>query len=277
MTGDELAAVAATEVERLTRLAHLGDSPTAGPEQVHDVPPVAVSAVPSLRWVDGWWAGAKRTPAHPGRVGGPITPWSTVVHTTDMLPEEWAALVASWTTRAGEGACAHFLIGRDAAHGVVQFVPVNRNGNHAGGPGHGVYVVNGTQLHPNLVSVGIEVHCAGGVPLLAGAWRLVEGGKAHGPAIPATDVAVDPARPGRGWHVVTEYQREQLQAILGDLETVQARVPAGATKRAFGETPASYAVLPGARVATHAELDPVHRADPWPLTSAWLRARTFAL
>ena len=277
MTSDELAAVAATEIQRMQRLAAIGDSPTSGPSEPHDVPAVAVSAVPSPRWVDGWWAGAKRTPAHPGRVGGAITPWSTVVHTTDMLPEEWAALVAAWTTRAGEGACAHFLVGRDEAHGVVQFAPITRNGNHAGGPGHGVYVVGGKQLHPNLVAVGIEIHCAGGVQLINGAWRLVEGGAAHGAVIPASDVAPDPARPGRGWHVVTEYQREQVTMILGDLETVLARAPAGATKLAFGETPPTYAVLPGARVATHAELDPVHRADPWPLTSAWLKARTFAL
>src|SRR5436309_425293 len=40
-----------------------------------------------------------------------------------------------------------------------------------------------------------------------------------------------------------------------------------------GQAPPMYAVLPGARIATHAELDPVHRADPWPELSGWLRSR----
>jgi hypothetical protein len=54
---------------------------------------------------------------------------------------------------------------------------------------------------------------------------------------------------------------------------VLAPVPAGTTKVAFGEPPPRYAVLPGARVATHCELDPVHRGDPWPELSAWLLGR----
>jgi len=227
-----------------------------------------------MRWIDGWWVGARRRAAHPGRIGGAIAPWSATVHTTDMLPEEWDALIAAWTSRAGDGACAHFLVGRDANHGVVQLVPIVRNGNHAGGPGHGVFRVPGrADLHPNQVAVGIEVHCAGGVRRIGGAWRLVEGGTAHGAPLPDTDVIPDPQRPGRGWHVVTDYQREKLAALLDDLETVLAAVPPGAVKVAFGERPPSYAVLPGARLATHAELDPMHRADPWPPLCAWLRER----
>jgi hypothetical protein len=214
-------------------------------------------------------------PAHPGRVGGAIRPFSKVVHTTDMLPEEWPALLTAWTGRAGEGACAHFLLGRDEQHGVVQFVPITRNGNHAGGPGHGVYRVGGgIDLHPNLCAVGIEVHCAGGVVRLGDAWRLVEGKVAHGSAIPDADVVPDPHRPGRGWHIVTDYQRRVLGELLDDLEPVLAPVPAGCVKVAFGEVSPAYAVLPGCRVATHAELDPVHRADPWNPLCDWLRART---
>lgn len=262
---------AATE-QIVARLKSTGEWGTAGPAD-HigfgaDVHP------PAPRWTDGWWSGARRLPAHVARIGGAIRPWTTVVHTTDMLPEEWPALLDSWTGRPGEGACAHFLIGRDEQHGVVQFVPITRNGNHAGGPGHGVFRAAGVgDLHPNLVAVGIEVHCAGGVIRVGGEWRLVEGGVAHGASLPDADVVPDPIRPGRGWHVVTDYQRAQLGAILDDLEAVLAIAPVGITKVAFGETPPSYAVLPGVRVATHAELDPVHRADPWPPLCAWLKAR----
>ncbi len=114
------------------------------------------------------------------------------------------------------------------------------------------------------------MHCAGGVIRIGDAWRLVEGKIAHGSAIPDADVIPDPKRPGRGWHVVTDYQRRVLGQLLDDLELVLAKVPDGCTKVAFGEAPPAYAVLPGARIATHAELDPVHRADPWPQLSAWL-------
>lgn len=230
---------------------------------------------PADLWSDGWWACARRLPAHPGRIGGEIKPWSKVVHTTDMLPGAWQALIDAWTKRAGEGACAHFLIGRTAEHGVIQFAPTSRNANHAGGPGHGVYrmVPPGVSLHPNTVAVGIEVHCAGGVHMVGGQWRLVEDGQPQGEPLPDADVIPDPIRPGRGWHVVTDYQREQLGMLLDELEFVLLPMPSGVTKVAFGEVPPSYAVLPGARVATHCELDPVHRADPWPQLSAWLRDR----
>jgi len=268
----DLLATIAGPLEAAARLLRLGNAPTAGP------PPDPAAAVethpPAPRWVDGWWSEARRMPAHPGRVGGPIRPFATVVHSTDILPEEWDALIAAWTGKAGEGACAHFLIGRDEQHGTLQLVPITHNGNHAGGPGHGVFRIPGRgDLHPNLVAVGIEIHCAGGVRHLNGAWRFVEGGVAHGAPLPDTEVTPDPLRPGRGWHQVTDYQRERLGALLADLEPVLAPVPAGCVKVAFGETPPAYAVLPNARIATHAELDPVHRADPWNELSGWLQGR----
>lgn len=267
----------ATEAEIIGRALGLGNKPTAGPP-IEDHPPVVGPGVQDApEWVDGWWSGAKKTPAHPGRMGGAIHPWSTVVHTTDMLPAEWAALVTAWTTKPADGACAHFLIGRTPELGVIQLVPVNRNGNHAGGPGHGVYkTAVDSNIHPNLVAVGIEVHCAGGVVKLAGLWRLVEDGKAHGDAIPDADVVPDPQRPGRGWHVATPYQMERLMALLTALEQVLAPMPGGALTQAFGEVPPAYACIPTARIATHAELDPVHRADPWPVISTELRKRALA-
>lgn len=229
----------------------------------------------TARWVDGWWAGARRLDAHPGRIGGAIRPFASVVHTTDMLPGAWQALLDAWTKRAGEGACAHFIVGRDFEAGVVQLAPITRNANHAGGTGHGVFQVGSpaVNLHPNMVAVGIEVHCAGGVHLIDGAWRLVEDGRAQGEEFPDVDVIPDPQRPGRGWHVITYHQLEVLDSLLGDLETVLEPVPVGCTKLAFGERPPAYAIIPGARLATHCELDPVHRADPWPQLSAWLQAR----
>ena len=85
LSAKQLEAVAATEIERLHRLAHLGDSPTAGPEAPHDEPPPVVpSSTPAPRWVDGWWAGARRMPAHPGRIGGVIAPFIGI-KAIDML------------------------------------------------------------------------------------------------------------------------------------------------------------------------------------------------
>lgn len=270
-------------VDVMTRLSMLGDRGTAGPDDEWLGGPVRHPL--AAAWSNGWWRAAAQRLAHPGRAGHAIQPFAVVAHTTDMLPEEWDALVAAWQTRPGDGACAHFLIGRDVDHGVIQLIPITRNANHAGGPpGHGVFRTEspkgtppiahcGRDLHPNLVSVGIELHCAGGVRRIDGAWRLVEDGKAHGAPLPDADVTSDPQRPGRGWHHVTDYQRERFAALLGDLEDVLLPVPAGTVKVAFGETPPAYAVLPGARIATHAELDPKNRADPWPPLCDWLRAR----
>ncbi len=267
-----LSLIEATANQVIKRLDAIGEWGTAGPA---DYPhPIDVVHAPAPRWDNGWWAGAIRKPAHPGRVGGAISPWATVVHTTDMPAEDWSALVSSWTSKPGEGACAHFLIGRDEQAGVLQMAPIVRNANHAGGPGHGVFdTATKTGIHPNLVCVGIEVHCAGGLRKINGAWRFVEDGACHGAPIPDADVIPDPQRPGRGWHRVTEYQYTQLGALLDDLESVLAPLPKAAMTQAFGETPDAFAVMPTARVVTHAQLDPVHRADPWKPTCDWLRAR----
>jgi hypothetical protein len=121
---------------------------------------------------DGWWSLAQQVPAFPGRIGGTITPFAVVVHTTDMTPESWDALIQSWTTQLGPGDAAHFLIGRDAAADLIQLAPVTNNANHAGGPGHGNFVAGAQQWHPNSVSVGIEIHCAGAGQqvTVAGTW-----------------------------------------------------------------------------------------------------------
>lgn len=221
---------------------------------------------------EGWWSLARRTPADPGRIGGEIAPFAVVVHTTDMAPETFDALVHQWTTQAGLRDCAHFIIGRDADHGVVQLAPITRNANHAGGPAHGSFVAGDQEWHPNSVSVGIEVHCAGGVQRIDGEWHLVENGQPQGAAIPDADVIPDPQRPGRGWHRVTDYQYQQLGALLDGLEAVLGALPDGCVARSI-EQPPAWGVFPTGRRVGHVSLDAANRADPWPPTCDWLRAR----
>jgi|JI10StandDraft_1071094.scaffolds.fasta_scaffold00795_31 N-acetyl-anhydromuramyl-L-alanine amidase AmpD len=259
-------------VREYYRCERMGDYPT---------PPPSNQAIGARRargygdaapsFVDGCWSAATQRAAFAGRIGGEINPFAVVVHTTDMTPETFDGLLHRWTTEKGDGTCAHFLIGRDATAGVVQLAPITRNANHAGGPGHGNFVAGDQTWHPNLVSVGIELHCAGGVHLVDGRWRLIEDGRPTGLPIPEADVIRDPQRPGRAWHKVTEYQYNQLQQLLADLELVLAPLPDGCVARSVDE-PARYARFATGRVVAHASLDWHDRADPWPPTCDWLRA-----
>jgi hypothetical protein len=221
---------------------------------------------------NGWWSLATRRDAFAGRIGGAIAPFATVVHTTDMVPEAWDGLIISWTTQLGPGSCAHFVIGRDATQGLVQLAPITRNANHAGGDGHGNFVAGAQSWHPNTVSVGIEIHCAGLVQMVGGNWRLVEDGVPQGAAIPEADVIPDPQRAGRGWHTVTDYQYQQLGALLDGLETVLNPLPADCVADSI-ENPPAYGIFPTGRVVGHVSLTAARRGDPWPPTCDWLRAR----
>lgn len=262
----------ATVAETLRRLANLGDTETTGPAASPDV--VDIVPPPHERWDNGWWVSATQRPAHPGRVGGPISAFAIVDHSTAMLEDEFDALVHAMTTRRGLGNGLHFLIGRNEKQGVVQCTPIDRNGNHAGGPEHGVFVDGkGRKYHPNLVAVGIELHCAGNVRLVSGEWRLMDGGKAHGKAIPAEQVIPDPKRPGRGWHQMTEYQYARLAELHHDLELVLAPMPAGTVGKSSFEPAPAWAQMPtGSRVVGHVTLDPRHRTDPHPPTMDRLRS-----
>jgi N-acetylmuramoyl-L-alanine amidase len=224
------------------------------------------------RFDDGWWSLARRLPAFPGRIGGAIAPFAVVVHTTDMVPEAWDGLLHRWTTQLGQGNAAHFIIGRDSTTGLVQLAPITSNANHAGGPGAGSFVAGQQSWHPNNVSVGIEVYCAGEVHQVNGAWRLIEKGDPHGAALPDEDVIRDPDHPRQGWHTVTEYQYEQLGALLDGLETVLNPLPAGCIAQASGQVPA-WGIFPTGRRVGHVSLNPGRRSDPWPPTCDWLRAR----
>jgi len=220
----------------------------------------------------GWWSLATRRDAHPGRVGANINAFSTVVHTTDMVPESWNGLISRWTTQPGEGNGAHFVIGRDANAGVIQLVPITRNANHAGGTGAGTYVAGSQTWAPNSCSIGIELHCAGAVQNLNGSWRLVESGVPQGQSIPDADIIPDPAHAGRGWHTVTDYQYQQIDLLLNALETVLDPLPAGCVTRSI-QAPPAWGVFPHARVVGHVSLTPGRRSDPWPPTCDWLRTR----
>jgi len=238
------------------------------------VPPEQVFGV----FAAGRWSLATRQDADPRRVGGAIVPFAIVVHTTDQPTETWNTLIRDWTTTRGDGSCAHFAIGRSAAEGVIQLVPIDRNANHAEGPGHGMFVAGAQSWHPNSVSVGIELHCAGAVKQIDGAWRYVERDKIshvevpHGMAIPAEDVIPDSRRPGRGWQRVTEYQYTQLGALLDGLEAALAPLPAGCVARSI-EAPPAYGVFATGRVVGHVSLDAAERGDPWPPTCDWIRGR----
>jgi hypothetical protein len=155
----------------------------------------------------------------------------------------------------------------------VQCIPIDRNGNHAGGPDHGAFVAPGESWHPNLVSVGIELHCAGGVQRIGGQWRLVESGKAHGTPLPDADVIQDPVRAGRGWHKVTDAQYERLESLLADLDRALKPAPQGLLASSTHESPPSWGVGRG-RIVGHVSLDAKNRSDPWPPTMQWLTSRS---
>lgn len=227
-----------------------------------------------MKFKDGLLGDARYLPAHPGRVGGLIDPFAIVVHTTDMPPEDFGALLASWQSRPAAGDCAHFVIGRTPADGLVQMVPINRNANHAGGAHSGWFIsgggLNEYRDHPNEVSVGIELHCAGRVRLDSG-WRCVDGHTLTGAAIPASDVIPDPDLPGYGWHRVTDWQYQQLDALITTLFAVMSQVPAGLRAVSQAQVPAPWAIGAG-RVVGHCSLDFLEREDPHQPTMQRIRA-----
>lgn len=221
----------------------------------------------------GLWRDAKLRPAHPGRVGGLIAPAAVVVHTTDMHQSQWAGLIKRWTSDPGRGECAHFLIGRTQEQGVIQFVPVTKNANHAGGQPHGWYTTEeGKQMHPNTIAVGIELMSAG---------RLEKTGKPGeyrhpdtGYLIPSSDVYVH--TDGTAWQVVTDYQLQTLSSLLRDLDRGPlVPLPQGthvvpdAAYSSQGVGP--WAIPLGAQVCGHVSLDPINRQDPGPQVMGFLR------
>jgi hypothetical protein len=134
-------------------------------------------------------------------------------------------------------------------------------------------VAGAQSWHPNSVSVGIEIHCAGILKQLNGAWNLVEDGAAQGKPIPDSDVVLDPAHPGSAYHKVTEYQYEQLGLLLDGLETVMGALPDGCVAQSI-QPPPAYGIFSTGRRVGHVSLDAADRGDPWPPTCDWMRARS---
>lgn len=243
--------------------------------------PVAPAPVASFD-DDGWYVDAIRCPT-PLRMGGAIDPKGATVHTTDCMPGSMQNILRRWATTKDTGAGAHFFIGRRAptldelyaeypATGVVQLIPIKRNGNHAGGPNglHGWVQTPKGKLHPNLVYVGIEIDCGGKLRQMQTVVRHMDSGK----VVDEADVYRDER--GRPWHRVTDYQFEQLGKLLDALDAVMHELPAGSKLVPNGSyqlNGCTWAALPGTRFVTHVALDPIRKTDPGPQVTAWLRER----
>lgn len=262
---------------------------TAGPHPPEDpivkstppIPPPTLAPIapsPAIG-ADGWGLipGLRHSPIHVGRLGVAIKPQFIVDHTTDMLPEDFDGLLKQWRESKGGGNGAHFLIGRDEKQGCHQLASIYRNANHVGGmedvdgswvERHGWFKLAGSsQLsHPNLLCVGIEVHCAGELRHVNGQWRYGEGSpwKPTGKPIPDSDVEPD-RRVGLGWHKPTQYQLDRLreihralQAVLVEAKPGWKLVPNGVQQFPWGLAPA------GSRIVGHVSLDPNRKTDPGP-------------
>lgn len=267
-------------VKKFQRAAGTFVDGVAGPqtmERLRHAVPAEMPDFSASTFLDGWYHAAIRCPAWPGRVGGTIDPYITVVHTTDTYPGGMAAILRSWATTTGKGNAANFLLGRGPntaeakdypTGGLAQMIPITRNGNHAGGGG--TFVVGGKPVHPNTVSVGIEIDCAGrlGKP---------RNGKFFYPGslrtIPDEDVFVDAK--GVGWHKVTEYQYGILDTLLRDLQA-SYRTPPGVIsilpKGTYKDNGVPWGEMTG-QIVGHVSLNPTDKTDPGPQTVAWLSAR----
>jgi hypothetical protein len=251
---------------------------TAGPpDDEHPIPDATVvhAVNQSPAFVDGWWTrgGCQRTPANLGRIGPVIVPQRVVLHTTDMLGRA-RAIVDVWGRTRGAGNAATFLIGRDAADGVYQLAPITRNTNHAGGKKHGWFKTpTGHLVHPNTVTIGIEVHNGGALELRGMSWVHPD----TGTVIPRDQVYIDVR--GRGWHKPTDWQLGVLNALLADLR--DALLPAAKDHpltyvpdgdHSENGVPWAGAIPPGSWLVGHATLDPVNKTDPGPLLLQYARS-----
>jgi hypothetical protein len=243
------------------------------PEHDTSGPPPEPS--PSAWTADGWHRDARRADAHPGRLGPAITPWGVVVHETQMHPDTFEALVRRTQRVAGAGNCYHFLVGRSAEDGVVQVASVGRNANHAGGKPHGwIAQTQGQSLrkhHPNSVTVGIELHCAGPLSLVRGEWRTMEAERPHGAPIPDADVDV---RGSSAIHLPTRYQLDRLDTLLRDLiwGGLADRPPGTLSAVPSGEPRGHLPQLARRAVPVwaHRELSPDRKTDPSTITLEYL-------
>lgn len=228
--------------------------------------------------IDGWYEGARKAPAHPGRIGARIEAEAVVVHTTDMMPSTFDALCRAWQLGKGKGSAAHWILGRTPAQGLVQLVSTEFNANHAGGSAtvagkrvsaHGWFRrANGKLVHPNSITLGIEVHAAGRLGK-----RTPEGylQRETRRVIPDDEVFVDAK--GIGWHEITAYQFEQLELLLSAIAPTLKPMPTGTTIVSHGtpkETRTEWATVEDARLVGHVTLDPIRKTDPGPQLMDWI-------
>lgn len=248
----------------------VGEWKTTGPDHaeyplptVGDIVHVATK-VNSGEFKEGRWSLATYKEMHSGRIGRAIVPRTLVVHTTDMRPGTFGALVRNWTSQLGRGNGAHFLIGKSAADGVVQFAPIHRNANHAGGPNCGA--IGG--MHPNTVSVGVEIDNAGGLKKDATGWYHADG--AAKTRISAENVFVD--EKGRGWEKVTPYQMEMLAKLWGALKPTLRPYAAGTVVNPNGDYAkngvAHFAAPATPTLIGHVSINPINKRDPGPQVMA---------
>lgn len=227
-----------------------------------------------LVWKNGWYEGAARIDAHPLRLGGSIVPRSVVVHTTDMY-EGFRGLIKRWPAEKGEGNAAHFLLGRTAKEGLVQFAPITRNANHAGGKtGHGWYVDAERVYHPNLVAIGIEVDNAGRLIAKGSGKSLRLVHKDSGRELPIARCFQH--TDGTWWEAWTPYQERTLRQLVSacvlTLKEFSREFPAHVSPNGdYKLNGVPWAQLPGVNVVGHATLDPNRKTDPGPQITAWIK------
>jgi hypothetical protein len=249
---------------RLFGVRQEGEWQTCGPDPA-EYPTVTVADVMHVadkvnhgEFKEGRWSLATYQEMHPGRIGRAIVPRTLVVHTTDMRPGTFGALVRNWTSQLGRGNGAHFLIGRTPADGVVQFAPIHRNANHAGGTNPGA--IGG--LHPNVCSVGVELDSAGRLVKSGGKWLHPD----TKTAIPTEDVFVD--EKGKGWHKVTPYQLEQLKLLWSALKPTLKPSSAGTVVAPNGKYAANgvahFAAAAAPALIGHVSINPINKTDPGP-------------
>lgn len=230
----------------------------------------------------GWLQGVVRhVPINPGRVGKPIVPRGMVVHTTDTLGG-MAAILKSWTETSLGGYGAHYLLGRRAATdadrtatypsgGLVQMVPITRNGNHVGGRNSRYgRVMTPAELHPNSVYVGIELENGGRLVSLNGHFVHQDSGV----VVPPDDVDIDER--GKPWHKITAYQFETLAKVLDAHQAHMTYLPKGSFLNPNGTYLGNgvvWGAMPGTRFVGHVTLDPIQKTDPGPIMMKWLRDR----
>lgn len=227
---------------------------------------------PSERWSGGWYGLAHKRPAHVGRIGATINPRAIVVHTTDTMPGGFAAIVKSWTSKPGAGNAAHFMIGRTEQDGIMQFAPITKNANHAGGPTSGKFKTpDGKLHHPNTVCVGIELDAGGALKRDARGFYHPDTKR----RVDDDDVFIDTR--GRGWHVVTKYQRAALNQLCADLqhtlkpfEPGTKVIPSGDYKKNVVPWADSGGWIYPRNCVGHVTLNPVNKTDPGPQVIGWL-------